>query len=97
MKKPNRFDVCRNLVEGTILEEEGDIELASVCLGHFSFHDRQAIEFALRLLRNPDSNIYVLVRSLNEMLRLMDGENSVISHVAYLGLIQTLLEKVRDS
>ena len=54
--KPCSFKACKKLIEDDILEIDGDLELSLILVGHFSFYDRAAVEFALRLIRSPDQN-----------------------------------------
>ena len=96
-KVANRFSILQNLVETQVYDEDSDFELATVLLRFFPFTDKQAIEFSLRLIRNEQVNLADLVTSLNQMLRLMSGEpSSVISHESYLGLLHSLLLKIKD-
>lgn len=51
-QKPVRFSFLASLIETEIFDEDQDYELATQLLAHFSFTDKQAIEFGLRVLRH---------------------------------------------
>ena len=96
-KQPCSFVKMAAVVENEIFDAEGDIELATDLLAHFSFLDRPAIEFALRLLFHERLDFVAMVQSLKTMLKHMSGEpSSVISHQAYLALLHTLLKRVGE-
>ena len=55
-KRVCRFPEVKKTIEEEIYDQDGDIELSVALLGLFSFTDRPAVEFSLRLLRNDSIN-----------------------------------------
>ena len=72
--KKLRFELVKPLIDNEIFDEDQDYELATILLGQFTFIDRQAIEFSLRILRHDQANLPLIITQFNNMLKQMGSE-----------------------
>lgn len=68
-KRTCRFAEVKEIIEGEIYDQEGDLEVSTALLGLFAFTDRAGIEFALRILRNEQADLSTVLDSIFQMLR----------------------------